>query len=725
MSGARVGRPSDTCHPPVRYSQEEHLSLLAMPNGRERAYVAKPGEALKARLAAAQAARLFIVQTPGPTSFVLREEGSRKKHRVSIGSVNYCTCGSREQPCVHVAFVMLRVFRLAPGDSRCWQASLIDRELEELVESRARSVARAALASRDWGAAPTCGECAPDAESSHVARRPLDDAEDADPCPICYEEIGAADDEAGALDWCRKSCGKSVHRRCFAMWAEHQQSIGQKLTCPHCRGEWAGEPLPPPRETASAGQRSAPAGRQARGEAQPTGSSAGGGGVDVAPGRRVAVHREARCKSCHVMGIRGVRYRCLVCKPETELCGECFDSCMHPHHPFAARERPKGPWTVARCRADDVVPAETAVATGSGGGSGGSSPLGASAGGDNSAQLAAALAELQHREITPEDYELLMALSQDGGRSLALPSQPNTAGLIAAANGGGARGGVRSRDGGRRAPTLPAPAAPGAVATLASRLVAYDPSQLAPLVDELNEIEAEAAEARKAAKEAAEPPTLLSGRAVSMVPRSVGGELPHAGRARPAPFGSTAAARPWQHHRADMSVAADRRAAERMAASAGVGFEDLGLAGTGISAATGRGSSRELSSNVAAVAAPRTIEHGRRRAVGAASTGRATGLAGVGAAHGRESPVLEGVGMLSAAPIDISNGPTSGGSSRRGVRANEPDVLARGAARAREHSVASAAALDISAGPGVGGLSLAAEGLSLGTRVRGGTTQLR
>ena len=97
----------------------------------------------------------------------------------------------------------------------------------------------------------------------------------------------------------------------------------------------------------------------------------------------------------------------------------------------------------------------------------------------------------------------------------------------------------------------------------------------------------------------------------------------------------------------------------------------------------------------------------------------------MGAAHGRESPVLEGVGMLSAAPIDISNGPTSGGSSRRGVRANEPDVLARGAARAREHSVASAAALDISAGPGGGGLSLAAEGLSLGTRVRGGTTQLR
>ena len=80
-----------------------------------------------------------MLQTPGPTSFVLREEDSRKKYRVSIGSVHSCTCGAREQPCIHVAFVMLRIFRLQPNDNLCWQASFIDRELEGLVAEVVRS----------------------------------------------------------------------------------------------------------------------------------------------------------------------------------------------------------------------------------------------------------------------------------------------------------------------------------------------------------------------------------------------------------------------------------------------------------------------------------------------------------------------------------------------------------------------------------------------------------
>ena len=68
-----------------------------------------------------------------------------------------------------------------------------------------------------------------------MARRPFS-GEEADPCPICYEEITHEEEEAGELDWCRHSCGKSLHRACLAKWAEHQCSSEQKLTCPHCRG---------------------------------------------------------------------------------------------------------------------------------------------------------------------------------------------------------------------------------------------------------------------------------------------------------------------------------------------------------------------------------------------------------------------------------------------------------------------------------------------------------
>ena len=83
-------------------------------------YVSKPSEALLQRFTEASDARIFVVQEPGPTSFVLKSADSERKHRVSIGSVHSCSCGARGQPCVHTAFVLLRVFRLSPQDPRVW-----------------------------------------------------------------------------------------------------------------------------------------------------------------------------------------------------------------------------------------------------------------------------------------------------------------------------------------------------------------------------------------------------------------------------------------------------------------------------------------------------------------------------------------------------------------------------------------------------------------------------
>ena len=121
---------------------------------RERPFVSKPSDALKARMEQARQGGFFVVQTPGPTSFVLKSDQESKKLKVNIGSVHSCSCGAREQPCVHVAFVLLRVFRLEPTDQRCWQASLTDSELEALVDSRARAAAMRRLEARQWAAAP-------------------------------------------------------------------------------------------------------------------------------------------------------------------------------------------------------------------------------------------------------------------------------------------------------------------------------------------------------------------------------------------------------------------------------------------------------------------------------------------------------------------------------------------------------------------------------------------
>ena len=267
-------------------------------------YVAKPTEALLQRFSEAADARIYVVQESGPTSFVLKSADSERKHRVSIGSVHSCSCGAREQPCVHTSFVLLRIFRLPAGDQWAWQGGLLDSELERIIEERARTTAArrqqqrmaaapVATASGGGGGAPRPGE---------VAQREIDDA-NKEPCPICYEDISCEDQQAGKLEWCRLGCltltltlnltltlslfltrcrlgcGKSVHRACMTVWSDHQASIGKKLTCPLCRNDWAkGAPAP----AAAA----APSSAAARG--------AGG-----------AVHRHARCRSCRASPLYG------------------------------------------------------------------------------------------------------------------------------------------------------------------------------------------------------------------------------------------------------------------------------------------------------------------------------------------------------------------------------------------------------------------------------------
>ena len=69
---------------------------------------------------------------------------------------------------------------------------------------------------------------------------------------------------------------------------------------------------------------------------------------------------------------------------------------MHAHHPFACKESRGEPWVAAPPRAAPPT---------------GEMPRGAIPRSDTS-QLEAALAALQHREITPDDYELLLAMQQ-------------------------------------------------------------------------------------------------------------------------------------------------------------------------------------------------------------------------------------------------------------------------------------------------------------------------
>ena len=51
-----------------------------------------------------------------------------------------------------------------------------------------------------------------------------------DLCPICLDDLENGEE----LDYCKFSCGKSIHKNCYFMWCKTKQD-----TCVYCRAKWS------------------------------------------------------------------------------------------------------------------------------------------------------------------------------------------------------------------------------------------------------------------------------------------------------------------------------------------------------------------------------------------------------------------------------------------------------------------------------------------------------
>jgi hypothetical protein len=96
--------------------------------------------------------------TAGTSDAELRLAQTSGTFRVTIGDVQACSCG-QEELCVHILFVMVRIFRLEKEDTLVWQRALVDSEIERLLDERERAQLQALRGAQRAAADKGCVLC--------------------------------------------------------------------------------------------------------------------------------------------------------------------------------------------------------------------------------------------------------------------------------------------------------------------------------------------------------------------------------------------------------------------------------------------------------------------------------------------------------------------------------------------------------------------------------------
>ncbi|ETV87692.1 hypothetical protein H257_01176 [Aphanomyces astaci] len=273
-------------------------------------YRMKIPDLVKERVAQTLAMTMYLVQTTGPTNYVIQEPNSDKKHRVLIGSVQSCSCGDKEI-CCHLLFVMLKILRVPASNPVIWQRSLIDSETNMVLTEGYSQVdgggGRKPFLRRKVLEDEASPETNGDGLGKECVRHTVVNGE---VCAICREDMMEAQHN---LTYCKRGCGNNFHIDCMKILGESRKQAKENIICPLCRHDWGDSALSELKKEA-----------------------------DVS-NRNPLVHSGASCKQCQTKPIRCQRFRCLQCK-HVDLCERCFKSNAHAKHSFVVRKAHKGTW---------------------------------------------------------------------------------------------------------------------------------------------------------------------------------------------------------------------------------------------------------------------------------------------------------------------------------------------------------------------------------------------
>ena len=137
---------------------------------------------------------------------------SGNMYQVTISNEPKCTCPdyvNRSNRCKHIYFVLMRIMNISNYNNYQYT----DEELTEMFSN----------------IPPVAKNLLYQGEKSEESKTVNQKFEKDDVCPICLDPL----ENGKELDYCKYSCGQTIHKKCFSMWEKSKGAI-----CVFCRAKW-------------------------------------------------------------------------------------------------------------------------------------------------------------------------------------------------------------------------------------------------------------------------------------------------------------------------------------------------------------------------------------------------------------------------------------------------------------------------------------------------------
>ena len=183
------------------------------------------------------------------------------------------------------------------------------------------------------------------------------------------------------LTFCKFKCGRNLHTECMERWVKHKVQSSQKVSCPLCRTDWGKNAMEELKECTKQHK------EQQRLKRIEEGKKQGRAAVKEKTEQQIG-DRSFKCSCCKRQILYESKYQCLFCT-KVSICKLCFKGGYHDHHQFVIRTSPDQDWQAA-FREGIKAPGMTKE--------------------ESDLLYQQVLSRLQEKEISTEDYELLLHL---------------------------------------------------------------------------------------------------------------------------------------------------------------------------------------------------------------------------------------------------------------------------------------------------------------------------